>query len=89
MVKPLLDPGLSCSALVAQAMNKGLLLDDPRQAQSGDLLVLKGGPSGWKHVGIVLEASRNGQVNTVEGNTSQGVSMKTRLIMGETIICLF
>ena len=68
-VQPLLDPGLSCSALVRQAKKKGLLLEDLRQAQPGDLLVLKGGPTGYKHVGIIVEPPvEKGRVVTVEGN---------------------
>jgi len=83
-VKPLLDPGLSCSALVSQAMQRGLLLEDPRQAQPGDFLVLKGGPTGWKHVGIVVATCPADEIHTVEGNTGQAarqcelVARKTR-----------
>lgn len=68
-VQPQLDPGLSCSALVHQAKKKGLLLDDPRQAKPGDLLVLKGGPTGYKHVGIV-KCVQDNKFSLIEGNSS-------------------
>ncbi len=78
-VKPQLDPGLSCSALVAHAKKKGMLLEDPRKAQPGDFLVLKGGPTGWKHVGIVMGVSvSESQLQTVEGNTNCGVIKTAR-----------
>lgn len=76
-VHPLLDPGLSCSALVRQAEAKGLVHEDPSQAQLGDLLVLKGGPTGYKHVGIVESMDVSGRtIICIEGNT--------RSISGET-----
>ena len=88
-VMPVLDPGLSCSALVAQARQKDLLLKDPQKALPGDFLVLKGGPTGWKHVGIVVApASSDNQIQTVEGNTSQSVSESARLPAGATVIGL-
>ena len=92
-VQPMIDPGLSCSALVRQAKQKGLLLEDPRQAQPGDLLVLKGGPTGWKHVGIISKKQNaDGAFEVVEGNTSdgekqlQGIKLRSRCLSGTCII---
>lgn len=71
--------GLSCSALVKRAEAAGRIVQ-PGHQQPGDLWVLKGGPTGWKHVGLIESLSRadladqthgrHRQAGTIEGNTN-------------------
>ena len=95
-VQPLLDPGLSCSALVRQARQKGLLLEDHSKVQPGDLLVLKGGPTGYKHIGIIQSFSDGfDSAITIEGNTLdsnkhgiEGITSKNRKFAPGDCCCM-
>jgi hypothetical protein len=88
MVPAPFDVGISSSRLVHEARTHGRLITDPMQVQRGDLMVLKGGPTGFKHTGIVLQVFEDGgavTLKTVEGNTNDagsaegdGVYTKTR-----------
>lgn len=55
-----------CPYLYSWAQQKGKLVNSP---QRGDIFLVKGGPNGHKHTGLVT-ASQGGQVDTVEGNTN-------------------
>ncbi|HSW65428.1 MAG TPA: peptidoglycan-binding protein [Dissulfurispiraceae bacterium] len=70
------DPSLSCSALVKWAESDGRLITDIDQARPGDLYVYSGGPSGYKHVGI-LETINKTNFTSIEGNTSGDESHNT------------
>lgn len=82
--KPPLSVGISCSSLVARAakLNRVFELADASAGQfklgtpqPGDLLVLRGGPTHYHHVGLVVAAPRpDGVVLTIEGNTNDAGS---------------
>jgi len=55
-LKPPLNVGLSCSSLVKRARELHRVFDDPSEAREGDLIVLRGGKTLFRHVGIVAEA---------------------------------
>ncbi len=63
-------PSLSCSTLVKWAEAAGRVVDDP---QPGDLLVLRGGDTGYCHVAVIVEVN-GGKLITIEGNTNQAGS---------------
>lgn len=71
------EVGLSCSLLVARAEKAGRIVS-AAAAKPGDLLVVKGGPTGHKHVAIIEEifAGAGGKpyARTIEGNTNAGGS---------------
>lgn len=61
---------LSCSRLVKWATASHRLITAPEQARPGDLLVLEGGSTGYRHVGIMVgPADELGRIPTIEGNT--------------------
>ena len=76
--KAALDPGLSCSKLASQALRLKRLHSDPLQLYPGDLVLLRGGPTGYKHVGIVVEVlprhDGSWDLITIEGNTNEAGS---------------
>jgi hypothetical protein len=93
--EPPLSLGLSCSKLVRGVDILGRVYElaetstgryPLRQAQPGDLLVLRGGETGFRHMGLVVEPQQaDGTVPTIEGNTNDagsaegdGVYMKHR-----------
>ena len=62
---------LSCSRLVAWAEEHGRLVTEPGEALPGDLLVLAGGDTGYRHVGIIVgDPDNHGRFPTIEGNTN-------------------
>jgi hypothetical protein len=89
-IEPRFDLGVSCSALVARMKKLGRSVDWQR-AQRGDLWVLRGGDTGYRHVGAVgtRPVLTGGTLNfwSVEGNTNaagsaegDGVYRKSRHI---------
>lgn len=73
------DIGVSSSRLVRKAREHARLITDPDQVKPGDLFVLKGGPTGYRHTGIVLDVARRppfdeASFRTVEGNTNEAGS---------------
>lgn len=79
-----LSIGISCSSLVARAQKLNRVFElsgagagqfPPGTPQPGDLLVLRGGPTHYRHVGLVVAAPRaDGVVPTIEGNTNDAGS---------------
>lgn len=79
-----LSIGISCSSLVARAHKQRRVFElggagagqfSPGTPQPGDLLVLRGGPTHYRHVGLVAAAPRaDGVVVTIEGNTNDAGS---------------
>lgn len=62
---------LSCSRLVKWAEENNRLITESEQARPGDLLVLEGGATGYKHVGIMVgPPDELGRIPTIEGNTN-------------------
>lgn len=61
---------LSSSALVHWAGDTGRLLEVSADAHPGDLLVLRGGPTGYRHTAVIVAPVDNGSVETVEGNAT-------------------
>lgn len=82
--KPPLRVGVSCSSLVQRAGKKGLVFEPQgfslgqypsARPLPGDLLVLRGGETGFHHVGLVVGASQpDGRIPTIEGNTNDSGS---------------
>lgn len=67
------DVGVSSSALYRAAADAGLLRVST-SARRGDLFIVPGGPTRWKHTGII-ERWDGREIVTIEGNTSPaGVS---------------
>lgn len=66
------DTGRSCSRAVKAAYNLGRYHEDPGKAKPGDFMVLKGGPSGYRHIGLVVQPlnAKTGKIATIEGNTN-------------------
>jgi len=60
---------LSCSRLIRWAQQHSRLRADPLDVQPGDFWVMRGGPTHYRHVGIVESIRPEGGVNTIEGNT--------------------
>lgn len=68
---PDIDLNLSVSDGVHKARLLGRYHEDVNQVRPGDLVVIKGGPSGYQHVGIAISfANQQGEVATIEGNTN-------------------
>lgn len=69
---PPLNVGLSCSSLVKRARELQRVFDDPSWAREGELIVLRGGKTGFRHVGIVAASpgANATWVKTIEGNTN-------------------
>lgn len=94
--EPVLDCGLSCSRLVARASRLGLLISDPLSAQPGDILVLRGGPTGYCHVGVVAAAAdARGRILSIEGNTrpqsgsgAEGVYRRLRSVTAASAVAI-
>jgi len=64
----------SSSALAASAKQKGIFLkgspaDVSPKVLPGNLFLVRGGPTGWKHTGIVIEPLAD-VFNSIEGNTN-------------------
>ena len=82
--KPPLRVGVSCSSLVRRAGRKGLVFEPQgfslgqypsARPRPGDLLVLRGGKTGFHHVGLVVGAPQpDGRIPTIEGNTNDSGS---------------
>ena len=76
-IEPRLDLGVSCSALV-HAMTKRGRIVEWQHAQRGDLWVLRGGDTGYRHVGALgtRPVLTGGTLNfwSVEGNTNEAGS---------------
>jgi len=64
----------SSSRLCGFAAANGWLRDDPR---NGDLFVVRGGPTGFRHTGMVARVQAE-RVITIEGNVNDRVEMKAR-----------
>lgn len=60
------DVWISCSEIYRRAKARGLVRDEPRV---GDLVLFRGGKTGFKHVGVCI-GMRAGAVVTIEGNTN-------------------
>lgn len=70
-LKPDMDLNLSCSAGQRSAALLGRYHENVRLARAGDLVLLKGGPTGYKHVEIIISpANEAGVVATIGGNTN-------------------
>lgn len=79
-----LGVGISCSSLVVRAAKLSRVFElrgagtgrfPAGTPQPGDLLVLRGGPTHYRHVGLVVAAPRaDGVVPTIEGNTNDAGS---------------
>ncbi|MCB1217922.1 peptidoglycan-binding protein [bacterium] len=65
---------LSSSALVNWAREHARLHEEPAEARPGDLIVLRGGNTGFFHTALTVALPREGFVATVEGNTNEGGS---------------
>ena len=65
---------LSSSAIFRWAKRRGKLTRRPR---NGDLFLLPGGPTGYKHTGIVRKV-KGDRVFTIEGNLSDQVKLHQR-----------
>lgn len=65
---------VSSSALVKWAREHDRLITDPAEARPGDLIVLKGGDTGFFHTALIVASPSGGSVATVEGNTNTGGS---------------
>jgi hypothetical protein len=79
-----MDIGTSSGDLVRRAKKLGRFKDYTK-AKPGDIMLLRGGPTGWKHGGLVILPHGNGIITTIEGNTNifgspegDGVYEKTR-----------
>jgi len=68
---PPIKIGASSSVLHVLASAAGLLIDF-EDIQSGDIMILRGGPTGWKHTGFVYEVVDNG-IWVIEGNISNKI----------------
>ena len=92
-VEPQIEERFSSSRLVREAQRKGLLTSglggtaEPVEIRPGCFFVVPGGPTGYRHTGIVrtLESSGNPprltQITTVEGNTNiPGESGRERVV---------
>ena len=65
--------GLSCSGFVRTYGKIGRVITDPTLVIPGDAIVLRGGPTGYRHAGLVVSISGN-TVHTVEANTNKAGS---------------
>jgi hypothetical protein len=76
-ITPKLDLGLSCSALVHSMTKLGRMLDW-QAARAGDLFVIRGGDTGYQHVGILgtppMATSSVLHFWSIEGNTNEAGS---------------
>lgn len=72
LVSPI-NLGVSSSDLYRRAKADGRIIPTEK-AESGDVMLLKGGPTGWKHAGIVVQRLSNGHLVTIEGNTNDAGS---------------
>lgn len=73
-IKVPIDANLSSSDLYRKAEKAGRI-KQPGAARAGDLFVLKGGPTGFKHTGLVAgKLLANGKLPTIEGNTNDAGS---------------
>lgn len=57
----------SCSVLYAWAREHGKLVSVP---QAGDIFLVRGGPHGHRHTGLVAAVPNNWHAPTVEGNSN-------------------
>lgn len=70
-VKPDINIGLSVSQLAQRAKELGRYHEDENIVRPGDLVLIKGGPTGYQHVGIAISfMNQQGEIATVEGNTN-------------------
>lgn len=80
----LLNVGISCSSLVRRAREVGRVYEVEDHStgqfrisrpQPGDLMVMRGGDTGYKHLGLVADCQQeDGGIPTIEGNTNDAGS---------------
>ena len=70
------DIGLSVSRIQKIAAAQDRYFEDAARVKRGDLVLLKGGPTGFKHIGLALGSYNpvTSQIRTIEGNTSSSGS---------------
>lgn len=74
-VKPDIDLNLSCSQAAQRAKELGRYHEDKSLARPGDLVLIPGGPTGYKHVEIVTDpVNEHGVIATIGGNTNEAGS---------------
>ncbi len=64
----------SSSALYRYAKRNGWITTNPR---NGDLFLVKGGPTGYRHTGMVARV-HDAYIETIEGNVNDRVEMRER-----------
>jgi len=62
-------PELSCS-MIHRWAEQNKRLRPTAEARPGDVYLFAGGGSGWYHVGLVEQVGEDGELTTIEGNTS-------------------
>lgn len=95
-VQPDINIGLSVSQLAQRAKELGRYHEDENLARPGDLLLIKGGPTGYQHVGVVISfVNPQGIIASIEGNTNSagsadgdGVYRKKRTAAGLAFVQL-
>jgi len=68
------DAQLSCSELYAEAQ-KAKRIIPAAEARTGDFFLIRGGPTGWQHIGVISQpVDAEGYLTTIEGNTNEAGS---------------
>lgn len=74
-VQPDINIGLSVSQLAQRGKELGRYHEDIDLCRPGDLVLIKGGPTGYQHVGVAVSfANDNKVIATIEGNTNSAGS---------------
>jgi hypothetical protein len=63
------DIGASTSSIHSRA-RQAKRLRTYEEVRAGDLFLVPGGSTGWRHTGMVLEKISGGRIRTLEGNTN-------------------